>query len=31
PWPPTPTSPCWCTSGKPYAECHGEDAGAARA
>ncbi|WP_416371271.1 SEC-C metal-binding domain-containing protein, partial [Streptomyces sp. MB09-01] len=19
----TPTSPCWCTSGKPYAECHG--------
>ncbi|APU40423.1 SEC-C domain-containing protein [Streptomyces sp. TN58] len=23
PWPPTPTSPCWCTSGKPYAECHG--------
>ncbi|WP_157880536.1 SEC-C metal-binding domain-containing protein, partial [Streptomyces katrae] len=18
-----PTSPCWCTSGKPYAECHG--------
>ncbi|MEU7067081.1 hypothetical protein [Streptomyces sp. NPDC046161] len=24
PWPPTPTSPCWCTSGKPYPECHGE-------
>ncbi|MFD4136172.1 SEC-C domain-containing protein [Streptomyces goshikiensis] len=24
PWPPTPNSPCWCTSGKPYAECHGE-------
>lgn len=24
PWPPTPTSPCWCTSGKPYLECHGE-------
>ncbi|MET9959050.1 SEC-C domain-containing protein [Streptomyces sp. NPDC006326] len=23
PWPPTPQSPCWCTSGKPYAECHG--------
>ncbi|OKK19672.1 preprotein translocase subunit SecA [Streptomyces sp. CB00455] len=23
PWPPTPTTPCWCTSGKPYAECHG--------
>ncbi|MFD9416254.1 SEC-C metal-binding domain-containing protein [Streptomyces goshikiensis] len=23
PWPPTPNSPCWCTSGKPYAECHG--------
>ncbi|WP_159048117.1 SEC-C metal-binding domain-containing protein, partial [Streptomyces sp. XY511] len=21
--PPTPTSPCWCTSGKPYSECHG--------
>ncbi|WP_148668202.1 SEC-C metal-binding domain-containing protein, partial [Streptomyces sp. WAC05950] len=19
----TPTSPCWCTSGKPYSECHG--------
>ncbi|MFF5705467.1 SEC-C metal-binding domain-containing protein [Streptomyces sp. NPDC012794] len=31
PWPPTPTSPCWCTSGKPYTECHGESAGAARA
>lgn len=25
PWPPTPTTPCWCTSGKPYAECHGAD------
>ncbi|MBT2457240.1 SEC-C domain-containing protein [Streptomyces sp. ISL-86] len=23
PWPPSPTAPCWCTSGKPYAECHG--------
>ncbi|MGE7385425.1 SEC-C metal-binding domain-containing protein [Streptomyces sp. NPDC004126] len=23
PWPPTPTAPCWCTSGKPYTECHG--------
>ncbi|MFI5826468.1 hypothetical protein ACIA6C_04275 [Streptomyces sp. NPDC051578] len=23
PWPPTPSSPCWCTSGKPYPECHG--------
>ncbi|WP_443050081.1 SEC-C metal-binding domain-containing protein, partial [Streptomyces sp. F8] len=20
---PTPTAPCWCTSGKPYSECHG--------
>ncbi|MBT1190460.1 hypothetical protein HET69_42500, partial [Streptomyces sp. CJ_13] len=19
----TPNSPCWCTSGKPYSECHG--------
>ncbi|MFJ6717829.1 MULTISPECIES: SEC-C domain-containing protein [unclassified Streptomyces] len=25
PWPPTPTSPCWCASGKPYPECHGGD------
>ncbi|MFD5510549.1 SEC-C domain-containing protein [Streptomyces sp. NPDC127051] len=24
PWPPTPNTPCWCTSGKPYAECHGD-------
>ncbi|MFG2295360.1 hypothetical protein [Streptomyces sp. NPDC048603] len=23
PWPPSPTSPCWCTSTKPYATCHG--------
>ncbi|MCB5179646.1 SEC-C domain-containing protein [Streptomyces antimicrobicus] len=23
PWPPSATSPCWCTSGKPYASCHG--------
>ncbi|MEV7613459.1 SEC-C metal-binding domain-containing protein [Streptomyces sp. NPDC089799] len=23
PWPPSPTSPCWCTSTKPYAQCHG--------
>lgn len=23
PWPPTPTTPCWCTSTKPYSECHG--------
>ncbi|MFI8264764.1 MULTISPECIES: SEC-C domain-containing protein [unclassified Streptomyces] len=23
PWPPTPNSPCWCTSTKPYSECHG--------
>ncbi|RSS48130.1 SEC-C metal-binding domain-containing protein, partial [Streptomyces sp. WAC06614] len=21
--PPTPTSPCWCTSGKAYGSCHG--------
>ncbi|WP_159046088.1 SEC-C metal-binding domain-containing protein, partial [Streptomyces sp. WM6372] len=20
----TPNTPCWCTSGKPYAECHGD-------
>ncbi|MGW7101041.1 hypothetical protein [Streptomyces sp. NPDC054838] len=25
PWPPSPTSPCWCTSGKPYPECHGSN------
>ncbi|MET9884867.1 SEC-C domain-containing protein [Streptomyces sp. NPDC006430] len=25
PWPPSPADPCWCTSGKPYAECHGSD------
>ncbi|MER5931310.1 SEC-C domain-containing protein [Streptomyces sp. NPDC002054] len=24
PWPPSPTAPCWCTSGKAYAACHGE-------
>lgn len=24
PWPPTPTASCWCTSGKPYSECHGD-------
>ncbi|MGW1762948.1 hypothetical protein ACWCQL_02465 [Streptomyces sp. NPDC002073] len=23
PWPPTPQSPCWCTSTKPYTDCHG--------
>ncbi|MFD6887811.1 SEC-C metal-binding domain-containing protein [Streptomyces sp. NPDC059957] len=23
PWPPTPTTPCWCTSGRAYGECHG--------
>ncbi|MEV7420478.1 hypothetical protein [Streptomyces sp. NPDC089919] len=23
PWPPTPSSPCWCTSGRPYTDCHG--------
>ncbi|WP_157877441.1 SEC-C metal-binding domain-containing protein, partial [Streptomyces odonnellii] len=23
PWPPPRTSPCWCTSGKPYRDCHG--------
>ncbi|MFI5862819.1 tetratricopeptide repeat protein [Streptomyces sp. NPDC051546] len=23
PWPPTPTTTCWCTSGRPYGECHG--------
>ncbi|MFE4637304.1 SEC-C metal-binding domain-containing protein [Streptomyces sp. NPDC056773] len=23
PWPPTPTTPCWCTSGRPYGACHG--------
>ncbi|MFK0255678.1 SEC-C metal-binding domain-containing protein [Streptomyces sp. NPDC090445] len=23
PWPPSPNAPCWCTSTKPYAECHG--------
>ncbi|MEU3775459.1 SEC-C domain-containing protein [Streptomyces sp. NPDC032472] len=23
PWPPAPNAPCWCTSTKPYAECHG--------
>ncbi|WP_330330638.1 hypothetical protein OHS33_13450 [Streptomyces sp. NBC_00536] len=23
PWPPSPTTPCWCTSTKPYATCHG--------
>ncbi|MCY0934755.1 SEC-C domain-containing protein [Streptomyces sp. H34-S4] len=26
PWPPTATNPCWCTSGKLYAECHGVSA-----
>ncbi|MCJ0872205.1 SEC-C domain-containing protein [Streptomyces sp. AP-93] len=26
PWPPTPTNPCWCTSGRPYGECHGNSA-----
>ncbi|MET9852786.1 SEC-C metal-binding domain-containing protein [Streptomyces sp. NPDC006450] len=26
PWPPTPTTPCWCTSGRPYGECHGAPA-----
>ncbi|MGW5395191.1 tetratricopeptide repeat protein [Streptomyces sp. NPDC003952] len=24
PWPPTPTTTCWCTSGRPYGECHGQ-------
>ncbi|WP_371616035.1 hypothetical protein [Streptomyces sp. NBC_00454] len=23
PWPPTGTSLCWCTSGRPYTDCHG--------
>ncbi|MET3986168.1 hypothetical protein [Streptomyces sp. PvR034] len=23
PWPPSPTTPCWCASTKPYATCHG--------
>ncbi|MFJ2820882.1 SEC-C metal-binding domain-containing protein [Streptomyces toxytricini] len=23
PWPPPPNAPCWCTSTKPYSECHG--------
>lgn len=23
PWPPTRTNPCWCTSGRPYGDCHG--------
>lgn len=23
PWPPTSTTPCWCTSGRPYGACHG--------
>lgn len=26
PWPPTPTTPCWCTSGRAYGECHGSSA-----
>ncbi|GHH76621.1 preprotein translocase SecA [Streptomyces sulfonofaciens] len=23
PWPPPPAEPCWCTSQRPYATCHG--------
>ncbi|MFI8106224.1 tetratricopeptide repeat protein [Streptomyces sp. NPDC086023] len=23
PWPPAPSSPCWCASTRPYATCHG--------
>ncbi|WP_030209317.1 SEC-C metal-binding domain-containing protein [Streptomyces sp. NRRL S-87] len=23
PWPPAPSDPCWCTSGRPYTDCHG--------
>ncbi|MFI5762638.1 tetratricopeptide repeat protein [Streptomyces sp. NPDC051563] len=23
PWPPTPSTACWCTSGRAYGECHG--------
>ncbi|MCX4778628.1 SEC-C domain-containing protein [Streptomyces sp. NBC_01264] len=26
PWPPTRTTACWCTSGRPYGECHGNSA-----
>ncbi|WP_330296565.1 SEC-C domain-containing protein [Streptomyces sp. NBC_00503] len=26
PWPPTPATPCWCTSGRPYGDCHGSTA-----
>ncbi|MCP3756224.1 SEC-C metal-binding domain-containing protein [Streptomyces sp. TBY4] len=26
PWPPTPTTPCWCTSGRAYGTCHGSTA-----
>ncbi|MFE9564415.1 SEC-C metal-binding domain-containing protein [Streptomyces sp. NPDC006487] len=26
PWPPTNTTTCWCTSGRPYGECHGNGA-----
>ncbi|MEU2656235.1 SEC-C metal-binding domain-containing protein [Streptomyces sp. NPDC007325] len=26
PWPPLRTTPCWCDSGRPYGQCHGDKA-----